>query len=284
MSYLLVRNPISGSGDDDLSARAERELDDVRTVELDPIVDLGREIGVALDERRTIVACGGDGTVNAVCQHLAGADGVMAVLPAGTLNHFARDLGIHDADAAFAAMVQGHPIDVDVGRAADRVFVNTLGFGMYPELVREREEREDSLGKWLALAASVGRVVLRFDPLVGSITADGRECGLEAMAVFVGNNRFSTAPGSIGQRDRLDEGVLDVRVVRARTGLIGRAGAGWRTAARRRRVVGTAARTLEIRLREPRLMALDGEQEPERRSIDVSIEPAALHVLVPPDA
>ena len=285
MSYLLVVNPASGSGNSDLPTRATQVLNDVRTIELSRGVDLGREIGCALDDGRIVVACGGDGTVNSVAQHVAGTPGTMAVLPAGTLNHFARDLGVHDPDAAFAALEAGHTGAVDVGRAGDRVFVNTLVFGVYPEIVREREHRRASLGGWLALAASVGRVVVGFDPLEGRIAADGRVRALEATAVFVGNDRFSTRPGSLGRRPRLDEGVLDVRVVRARTGVAGRASAGWRAAIHRpRRVVGTAAREVEIRLREARLVAIDGEEAGQLRSVRVVSDPGALRVVTPAPA
>jgi diacylglycerol kinase family enzyme len=291
MPYLLLDNPASGSlsgslsGADDLPTRAERELNDVRRVELCPELDLATEIRDAVDEGRTIVACGGDGTVNAIAQHLVGTTGVMAVLPGGTLNHFARDLGVQDPDAAFAAVLHGRPRQVDVGRADGLVFVNTLGFGIYPELLREREQSEDRLGTTLALVASVGRVVRSFDPLEGRISADGNVRALEATAVFIGNNRFSTAPGSIGRRSRLDEGLLDVRVIRAHRGLLGRANAGWRAAlSRPRRVVGTLATEVEIILRSPRLMAVDGEQVGEHRAVRIRMEPGALRVIAPPAA
>ncbi len=289
MPYLLLHNPASGSGSvfgaGDLPTRAERELNDVRRVELCPELDLAAEIGIAVNEGRTIVVCGGDGTVSAIAQHLVGTAGVMAVLPGGTLNHFARDLGVQDPDAAFAAVLHGRPRQVDVGRADGRVFVNTLGFGIYPELVREREQKEGGLGKTLALVASVGRVVRSFDPLEGRISADGNARALEATAVFIGNNRFSTTPGSIGQRARLDEGVLDVRVIRAHSGLLGRANAGWRAAlSRPRRVIGTLATEVEVTLRSPRLMAVDGEQEGEHRAVRIRMEPAALRVVAPPAA
>ncbi len=283
MPFLLAHNPSSGSGAGDLTTRAERALNDVRALELGPGVNLGREISAALDEGRTVVACGGDGTVNAVAQHVAGTGGLMAVLPGGTLNHFARDLGVEDADAALTTLVHGDVAWIDVGRAGERVFVNTLGFGIYPEVVREREEAGHRLGRWFTLASSVARVAISFDALEGRIAADGRVRELRATAVFVGNNRFSTSPGSIGRRQALDEGVLDVRVVRARVGLPGRVSAGWRAAVSRpRRVVQTVAREVEVRLREPRLMAVDGEQDRERRSVRIRIEPGALRILVPP--
>jgi diacylglycerol kinase family enzyme len=290
MPYLLVSNPASGRpasgpGSDDLTTRAERELNDVRRVELCPGTDLALEIATGIGEGRTILACGGDGTVNAVAQHLAGTEGVMGVLPGGTLNHFARDLGVQDPDTAFAALLDGRTARVDVGRVDDLVFVNTLGFGIYPELVRERERRSDALGRGVALVASIGRVMRSFDPLEGRIAADGNARTLLATAVFVGNNRFSITPGSIGRRVRLDEGILDVRVVRTRPGMLGRAGAGWHVArSRPRRVVGTAASEVAISLRDPRLMAVDGEQRGERRAVRVRTDPGALRVVLPPAA
>jgi undecaprenyl-diphosphatase len=285
MPYLLVHNPSSGSGPGDLRTRAERGLNDVRSLELCPQTDLALEIATGVGEGRTIVACGGDGTVNAVAQHLSGTDGVMGVLPGGTLNHFARDLGVQDAETAFAALRDGRAARIDVGRADDLVFVNTLGFGIYPEVVRERERQSDALGSALSLVISIGRVMRSFDPLEGRIAADGTARALLATAVFVGNNRFSTTPGSIGRRARLDEGILDVRVVRTRRGVWGRAGAGWHVArSRPHRVVATTATEVTISLRDPRLMAVDGEQDRERRSIRVRIDPGALRVVLPPAA
>jgi diacylglycerol kinase family enzyme len=281
MSYLLVVNPASGSHDGDLPTRAERELNDVRTIELTARPDLRAEIAGATAEGRTIVACGGDGTVHAIAQHLAGTEGVLGVLPAGTRNHFARDLGVRDPDVAIAALVEGQRVAVDVGRAGDDVFVNNVGFGVYPEIVREREHREHAVGEWVALIASTFRVMMDFDPLGGTIAADGIVRPLAATAVFVGNNRFSTSPGSIGHRRRLDEGLLDVRVVRSRSGMLGRASAGWRTAVSRPRIVTMEARRVEISLRRPRLVALDGEQGVERAGLTLETDQGALRVIVP---
>jgi diacylglycerol kinase family enzyme len=282
MPYLLVANPASGSGAGDLPTRAKQELNDVRTIELTPGVDLAREIDRATAEGRTIIACGGDGTVNATAQHLAGTDGVLGVLPGGTHNHFARDLGVRDPEVAIATLAEGRCLRVDAGRAGDRVFVNNIGFGVYPEIVRERERREGSVGRWAALLTSVLRVMADLDLLEGTIAADGIVQPLVARALFVGNNRFSTSPGSIGRRERLDEGILDVRVVRARAGVLGRASAGWRTVVSRpRRIVSMVGRLVEVSLREPRLMAMDGEEGTERADISLRSDPGALRVLAP---
>ncbi|MEP6476881.1 MAG: diacylglycerol kinase family protein [Actinomycetota bacterium] len=283
MPYLLLANPAAGSGAGDLPTRAERALNDVRTIELGPDVDLATEIERAIGEGRTVIACGGDGTVNAAAQHLAGTHGVLGVLPGGTLNHFARDLGVRDPDVAIATLAEGHLAAVDVGRADDVVFVNNIGFGAYPEIVREREDREGSVGKWVAFVASVFRVMVDLNPVEGTIEVGGARQHLGATALFVGNNRFSTSPGSIGQRDRLDEGVLDVRIVRSRSGVLGRASAGWRTVARRpRRIVSLVGERVDVRLREPRLAAIDGERGSARARMSLRSDPGALRVLAPP--
>jgi diacylglycerol kinase family enzyme len=281
MPYLLIANPSSGSADDDLPARAGDALPDVRTLELTPDVDLASAIRRGLEEGRVIVACGGDGTVNAVAQHLAGTDGVMGVLPGGTLNHFARDLGVRDAETALSVLAGGAERRVDVGRAGDRVFVNNLGLGLYPTLVRERERREHRIGKWPALIVSMGRVMIDFEPLEGRIEADGDARRLHASAVFIGNNRISTQIGSLGERERLDGGVLDVRVLRTHSGLRGRATAAWRSLSPPRHVVRTDAREVEIRLDASAPIAIDGEQVKGSDHLTVRIDAASLRVRAP---
>jgi diacylglycerol kinase family enzyme len=288
VSFLLVANPSSGSGGGDLAVRAARELDDVRTLELREGIDLRDGVMRGLEEGRTLVACGGDGTINAVAQHVAGTEGVLGVLPAGTLNHFARDLGLDDPLDALDALATGRVARVDVGRGGDRIFVNTMSLGLYPELVRERERREDRLAKWSALALSMGFTLARFRPVEGSIAADGDRRELAAAIVFIGNNRFSTSPGSIGSRERLDEGVLDVRIVPAPAGLRGRSRFAWAIARAHPfngRVVRTTAKQVEMRLRGgPRAVAFDGEGGEQLEEARATIEPGALRVLVPASA
>ena len=98
----------------------------------------------ALSEHRyPVVAGGGDGTVNAVAGKLAGTDTALGVLPMGTLNHFAKDVGIPlNLHAAVRTLFTGQITKVDVGEVNDRVFVNNSGVGFYPHFVRQREEQE----------------------------------------------------------------------------------------------------------------------------------------------
>ncbi len=282
MPYLIVANASAGS-DDDLPRRAATRLKDAEVLTLDENVDLGARVAEAIAERRTLVACGGDGTVNALVQHVAGTEGTLGVLPGGTLNHFARDLGVDEPDAALDALDAHEVRRVDVGRVNGRAFVNNIALGLYPELVRERERRQDRLGKWVALAVAAGKVLRVADPVVGTIRADGDRRGLDATLIVIGNNRYSTTPGSLGTRERLDEGVLDVRIVRSRSGARARSQLALRVLRARfpRRFVRTDARAVQIELDAARPLAIDGEQDESADRFEISIEPAALQVITP---
>ena len=282
MAFLIVANPGAGSGDD-TAERTQKDLDDARILWLEEDVDLGAEIKGALARRDVVVACGGDGTVNAVAQHVAGTDGVMGVIPGGTLNHFARDLGVRELDVALETLKSGSERRVDVARINDRVALNTIAIGIYPELVQERDARESYLGRALATAVGVTRALRISEPLRGTITADGDPRGLDARAVFVGVNRFSTGIGSLGSRERLDEGVLDLRLLLTRDGLRARSVAAWRSVRNRpSRALQHDAAELTIKLTNgARPFAIDGEECPDTDELHVKIEPGALRVLAP---
>lgn len=288
MRYLLVMNPTAGDGSaSEPLEEARSRLGDVKHVVLGPDVDLRSEIDAALEEERIVVASGGDGTINAVAQHLVGR-GTMGVLPGGTLNHFCRDLGVRKMDDAFRALEEGAVRTVDVGKAGTRYFLNNAGMGLYPEAVYERERHEHRLGKWRAAAAASLRVVRGARPLVGTIQADGDARAMLAWAVFFGNNRFGTATGRIGTRERLDEGVLDVRLLTVGTRRAKRSRQAWRVLRGRpwspRRLVRTEATSVRVELEgEPRLVSWDGESGEDISRLEVEIVPRALRVVAPPE-
>ena len=286
MGFLIITNPGAGSPTDrELIARARERLRDAEMLELRPGVDLAAAVAEALRQGRVVVAAGGDGTVNTVVQHVAGR-GTLGVLPTGTLNHFARDLGLRDPDAALDALQGGESRSIDVGMANGAFFVNNAGLGLYPEGVRERERSEHRWGKLAASLGATARLLRTASPLVGTIEADGDRRALFAWVVFVGNNRFGSVPGRLGTRTRLDEGVLDVGVVTAGRRAVSRAKAAWRLAKGRpwesRRLVRTDARRVVVRLEGPaRPVSMDGEQGDPTDSLDVGLVPGGLRVVVP---
>ena len=101
-----------------------------------------------------VVAGGGDGTIAAVAAALVDTDVTLGVLPLGTLNHFAKDLGIPlDLEAAVRTLFAGNVARVDVGEVNGRIFLNNSSIGFYPQIVRERERlQRHGTGKWVAVA------------------------------------------------------------------------------------------------------------------------------------
>ncbi len=163
------------------------------------------------ERRRPVVAGGGDGTVNAIAGKLAGTDIALGVLPMGTLNHFAKDVGIPlNLEAAVYNLFTGKVRKVDVGEVNGQVFVNNSGIGFYPHFVRQREELERrGHVKRVALLLAVRAVLRRYFRLRMKLHMDEAEA-LEHLTpfLFVGNNRYQTSGLDIGTRLNLNTGQL----------------------------------------------------------------------------
>ena len=164
-----------------------------------------------------VIAAGGDGTINAVATALAGSDAVLGVLPLGTLNHFARDMGLPlDLDQALLAIAQGYSRPVDVAEVNGRIFLNNAALGMYPGIValRERRLRYQQLKRWrrlskiLVLGWATAKVLADYRVLTIHLDLEGRQLVRTTPIVFVGNNRYVSEGLQVGRRARLDEGTL----------------------------------------------------------------------------
>ncbi|MDQ6882551.1 MAG: sphingosine kinase, partial [Pseudomonadota bacterium] len=160
-----------------------------------------------------VVAGGGDGTVSAVAAGLVDSGVTLGVLPMGTLNHFAKDLGIPlDQDEAIAVIAAGRRLDVDAGEVNGRVFINNSSLGIYPDIVREREKRQHRLGhgKWRALlAASIG-AARRYPVVTVHVDVEGKTLVRRTPFVFIGNNEYTMEGFEIGARAALDRGTLSL--------------------------------------------------------------------------
>jgi diacylglycerol kinase family enzyme len=147
------------------------------------------------------------------------------VLPLGTLNHFARDLGIpFDLHAAARTIVAGHTTEVDIGDVNNRIFLNNSSLGLYPMIVREREKRQRlGFGKWPAFIWATIQALRRYPFLDVRLRINGELLDLTTPFVFVGNNEYAMKSFNIGGRDRLDSGVLSIYITQrtSRRKLIG---------------------------------------------------------------
>ncbi len=193
-------------------------LPDAEIVEPGEHDDLGAVMVRAAGRRQALGVAGGDGTVNAAAAAALSAGIPLAVFPAGTLDHFARDAGLESPADTAAAVQAGLAVAVDVGWVegdADNpqgaIFLNTASLGSYPELVQVRERLEDYLGKWPAVALGSIRVLRRGEPLDVCVDGEPRRLWL----LFAGNGGYRPSGFAPTYRPNLDDGLLDVRVLDA---------------------------------------------------------------------
>jgi diacylglycerol kinase family enzyme len=207
---------------------------------------------------------GGDGSLAPVAEVALQRNLPFVCIPFGTRNHFARDLGLDRGDPVGAlAAFAGVERRIDVGRVGERLFLNNVSIGAYAELVHEREHHRRRRNAFAQLRALL---LLARHPHGERLTVDGKP--VDARIAFVGNNDYNLELFSIGERERLDEGLLHVYLAR-----------GWRPSTWDERTCGR----LTIDADRPRLRAaIDGEPTWLETPIDFSIEPRGLRVLVPP--
>ncbi|MFI1364030.1 bifunctional phosphatase PAP2/diacylglycerol kinase family protein [Streptomyces griseochromogenes] len=291
---VVVANRASGTSE---RVRVLRQaLPGAELLECEP-QDMPAELEKAAARARALGVCGGDGTVNAAAAVALRHGLPLAVLPGGTLNHFACDLGVEDERTTAGAVRRGEAVRVDVGRfvAGDHegIFLNTLGLGVYPELVRVRERWSSRIGGWPAGVLGAYRV-LHADRHPLEVELGGRRRPL--WLLFVGNGVYRRMGLVPGRRTDLADGLLDVRVVhggrRPALRLLAAAAAGPLSLPRSR--LGSSGRYLHpahaaVRLKRLRLtgvgpgtpLAYDGEVTEVRGEVLVDKLPQALTVYRP---
>jgi diacylglycerol kinase family enzyme len=254
----------------DLRENAERLLEEVTAKRVDAVV-----VG------------GGDGSVSTVAGILAGTGVPLGILPLGTLNHFAKDLGLPlDLDGAAQVIAAARTRSVDVAKVNGRVFVNNSSIGIYPYMVVDRERRSaEGHGKRLAMARAFLRMLWRFPRRRLWISAEGWTARYRTPCLFIGNNEYSGDLLTLGERHRLDAGELWLFMAkqqsagallwfafRAAFGGLDQAG-DFET-----RRVGTT----EVRMRASRVhVSVDGEVETMRPPLRYRVRPGALRVFAP---
>lgn len=217
---VLVVNPGAGSsGDAGEEVRKAWPRADV--IEILPDTDVLAELTkkVENDQVRAVGAVGGDGTVACVAGVAVEHGLPLVLVPAGTLDHFARDVGIENLDEAQAASRAGSVLvsdvaEVDVsirGETERSVFVNTASLGGYPETVRLREKLQTRWPKWAAVLLATTRTLRSAKPM--KLTLNGHE--RLVWMLFVGNGPYEPKGFGAARRPSLASGKLDVRYLRA---------------------------------------------------------------------
>lgn len=249
---------------------------------------IGGAVKAALDGGASVVvAGGGDGTVNAVATELVDGAIPLGILPLGTLNHFARDLGIPlGLEEAIHVVLAGKTKWVDVGEVNDRIFLNNSSLGLYPSIVRLRERRPaHGVMKWTVALGATVKALRHNQILEVDLKVDGQEMSRATPIVFVGNNEYKMKGFQAGTRESIDRGLLALYVVNT-TGRMAQIKLAWRV------LLGTAEQAAEldvirtsgasVRSRRRHLhVSYDGEVAEMRSPIKYQVRPAALPVCVP---
>lgn len=295
VNIVVIINGSAGAGHDEAMAGELREKCLAHGLAAKVILARGgaemtRAAQAALaDGADAVVAGGGDGTINAVASVLAGTGLPFGVLPLGTLNHFAKDVGVPlGLDDAVANLARGVSKAVDVGEVNGQLFLNNSSLGLYPDMVRDREKQQHRLGrgKWLAAFWATLGALRRFPFLNVRLTLDdGEEHARRTPFVFIGNNEYTMSGLQIGARAALDRGTLSLYVAQ-RPGRLGLLRFAWRALcgrlAQEKDVDVLAAQSVLIETRHTRIpVATDGEVSVMTTPLHYRIRPAALRVIVP---
>lgn len=223
---VMISNQRSGDPDHDPADDLQAAFPAAVVVRAEPDRDLDEQLDQAVDAHpgvKAVGVAGGDGTVAAATAVAGRRKLPLVVVPTGTLNHFARDVGVYDLQEAVDATGAGEAVAVDLGlidvhtgtdtSAVERTlcFLNTASLGSYPDLVRLREKWQPRWGKWPAFVAALIVVLRRAEPVAIRIG----QTWTSVWFLFVGNGPYHPRGMVPAFRPRLDSGLLDVRWLRA---------------------------------------------------------------------
>jgi YegS/Rv2252/BmrU family lipid kinase len=229
-SFTVLWNASSGWDEKTEAAETVREIlsAEGRTVDMRRVergVDLCGESGqIAGSDTDVLVAAGGDGTLNAAASALIHQPTALGVLPAGTLNHFARDLDIPlELSEAARLLVSGRVVPVDAASVNGRVFINNAVLGLFPNYraIKDAWERRGfgrtRVGRWIAMLAGMLGVVWRLPSVHVRFQVEGETRQFRTPFVLVGNNEHQMEGFALGRRSSLNEGRLWVYIMRPRS-------------------------------------------------------------------
>ena len=282
-----ILNVKGGSAEDARKALESNDAFEVHDVEPDAI---GSTINDVVGEgAERVLVSGGDGTIATAATALMKTPAELAILPGGTLNHFARDLGVSTApEKALELAVQGESRGVDIGLVNGRVFLNTSSVGAYVRFVRIRERLEKRFGYRVASAIAALRLLFQWSNYAVELEVEGEPRIYRTPLVFIGVGEREIQVPALGSRVKDGKRGLHVLVVRGRS----RARAFSIALATVARGVDAMAKTPEldaylvdrcrISLRRPTRVALDGELESMQTTLEYELRRDALHVVCPP--
>ena len=296
MDLFAIVNPLSGAGAhaDAATERSALLLRRFAAAGIRGVVHVTERRGHATElaargvaqGARVVIAWGGDGTINEVASVLTGTSTALAVIPAGSGNGFARELGLPwKPDAAIDVAIGGRDRTIDAGEIDGRLFFNIAGIGV-DAVIAEQFNEQGRLGRrGMGPYIRIGlRECFRYEGRHYAVTLDGERIAARALLIAFANGREYGNRIRLAPRARMDDGKLEALVVDDRPPVL-------RLLAARHLALGTADRAPRITHRSIAsavvetdgeiLYHVDGEIGRTRDRIEVGIRPGALHVRIP---
>ncbi|HKR66807.1 MAG TPA: diacylglycerol kinase family protein [Thermoanaerobaculia bacterium] len=180
---------------------------------ISPEVDCSLEIRQRIARGvRLFLAAGGDGTIHHVVQPLINTEAELAVLPIGTYNHFARDLGIPLGwREALDVALTGERRQIDAARVNDRFFINNVSIGLYPELVAKREEHGRDYPRWKARMYALYTTMRKYPHVTLTVESEHHHEVIRTHVFMVSNNHYDLEQVGIEAfRQNMGEGRIAV--------------------------------------------------------------------------
>jgi diacylglycerol kinase family enzyme len=281
-------NSASGTADAAKAALGEHDAFDVRVVEPEELTHSLDE-AVKAGAPRVLVA-GGDGTIAAAAATLIPTKVELAIFPGGTLNHFAKDLGISTETAEALATATGESTrGVDVGMVNGHVFLNTSSVGLYVRFVRVREYFERRFGYRFASTIAAFRMLFDFRMIAVELQVGDVKQVYRTPLVFIGVGERETQLPLLGQRKANGRRGLHVVVLASRSRArlfaitLNAVTRGVKSAAKSPQLDSFIVDRCVITRRNGDLVALDGEVVPLGERLEFEAKFDALKVVCPGD-
>jgi diacylglycerol kinase family enzyme len=280
-------NGSSGSAKPAIDALERHPSFDIRMITPEQcMVALRRAVA---DGAPRVLVAGGDGTIATAASVLAGTGTALAVLPAGTLNHFARNHGIPvDRNQALEVALKGRVKSVDVGYVNDQLFLNTSSVGAYVHFVETRDRLQPYLGYWLASLAAGARILRSWHSIAVKLEVGGEARIYRAPLVFIAVGERNLTPPKLGWPVREQGGALQVIVPRGRrqarrfVRAYARSDRGLPIEARPLGLDNALVQRFRLDLRRSVVrLATDGEIKRQQTPLEYRLAPGALNLVVP---
>jgi diacylglycerol kinase (ATP) len=236
-----------------------------------------------------VIAIGGDGTINEVIQELAGSKTTLGVIPSGTVNVWAREVGIPlDFAGARDVLISGQRRRIDLGKINDDYFLLMVGIGIDGEVIHAVEKKSAKrfgvlgylfLGAWLGLGYPAFRTILQMDDQIIKTTP---------IQLIIGNTQLYAGAIKYTWQAKCDDGLLDICIVRKRS-MLGRivVGISFLLAGKERKRWVRYETGATIKIHTDKSVAIQIDGDPKGYTTDghlpttISVVPGALNVIVP---